>query len=143
MALYGAPDQEIAEAIGISARTLRWWRQQHIEFSAGTRVTDEQMAEGARSSLYRRAMGFTHTVRVERLVRGKKVTLKVSEYYPPDTNAAFKILQAYDKQQAFREKTEVKSTFSWANLIAETDRYLESKKATVIEGTAEPTDDVS
>ena len=29
---------------------------------------------------------------------------------PPDVNAAFKILQAYDKNQPFREKTEVKST---------------------------------
>jgi hypothetical protein len=58
---------------------------------------------------------------------------------------AFKILQAYDP--AFREKTEVKSTFSWANFIAETDRYLAEKKAKaqsiLIEGTAEPGDDVS
>jgi len=41
----------------------------------------------------------------------------------------------------------VKSTFSWANLIAETDRYLAEKKAKAqritIEGTVEPRDDVS
>jgi len=92
--------------------------------------------------------GFTHTVKVERVVKGKKVTLKVSEYYPPDTNAAFKILQAYDKKQAFREKTEVQSTFSWAEFVRQTDAYLAEKKAKAaaaqaqitIEGRAEPCD---
>jgi hypothetical protein len=57
MALYGASDEEIADAIGISRETLRWWRHEHIEFANGTRVTDEEMAEAARTSLFRRAMG--------------------------------------------------------------------------------------
>ena len=53
--------------------------------------------------------------------------MQTTEHVIPDVNAAIKILQAYDP--AFREKTEVKSTFSWASLIAETDRYLEEKAA--------------
>jgi len=67
---------------------------------------------------------------------------------PPDTNAAFKILQAYDP--AFREKAEVKSTFSWAELVRQTDAYLAAKKAKAaaaaqiaIEGTVERRDAVS
>src|SRR5271155_2042407 len=60
MALHGASDQEIADAIGVSRETLRWWRHRHIEFANGIRITDDEMAEAARSSLFRRAMGFTY-----------------------------------------------------------------------------------
>ena len=48
---------------------------------------------------------------------------------PPDVTAAFKMLQVYDKNQPFREKTEVKSTFSWANPIAPIERYLDGKQS--------------
>ena len=54
---------------------------------------------------------------------------KVTEYLPPDVNAAFKILQAYDKKQAFREKSEVTSAFSLADLIAMSWEQREAEKA--------------
>jgi hypothetical protein len=75
--------------------------------------------------------------------RGQDIRVPTTEHVIPDVNAAFKILQAYDP--AFREKTEFKSTFSWANFIAETDRYLEAKKrqTPVIEGTVQSRNDVS
>ena len=124
MALYGTPDQEIAAAIGISKETLRWWRNEHIEFANGTRVTDDEMAEAARTSLFRRAIGFTY--KTEK-VFANGFRAKVTEYLPPDVNAAFKILQAYDKKQAFREKTEVKNSFNWAELVELSMKQREAK----------------
>lgn len=114
MASHGASDEEIAHAIGISRETLRWWRHEHIEFANGTRVTDEEMAEAARSSLFRRAMGFTYK---SEKVFANGFRAKVTEYLPPDVNAAFKILQAYDKKQAFREKTETPPAFNLADIV--------------------------
>jgi hypothetical protein len=144
-AIGGASDKEIAAAIKISVETLRRWRRDRIEFLNGTRVTNDEMAEAARMSLYRRAVGFTYKSERVFVTRGKIIRVLTTEHVIPDVKAAFKILQAYDP--AFREKTEVKSTFSWANLIAETDRYLAEKKAKAqritIEGTVEPRDDVS
>ena len=131
MALHGASDQEIADAIGISRETLRWWRHEHIEFANGIRVTDDEMAEAARSSLFRRAMGFTY--KAEK-VFANGFRAKVTEYLPPDVNAAFKILQAYDKRQSFREKTEVKNTFSLADLIAMSWADREAARAASADG---------
>jgi hypothetical protein len=102
------------------------------------------MAEAARMSLFRRAVGFTYKGEKIFVWRGQVIRVQTTEHVIPDVNAAIKILQAYDP--AFPEKTEVKSTFSWASLIAETDRYLEEKvklQPTVIEGTAEPRNEVS
>jgi len=145
MAVGGASDKEIADALRISVETLRRWRRQRIEFLNGTRVTNEEMAEAARMSLFRRAVGFTY--KAEKVfANGRR--MQVTEYLPPDTNAAFKILRAYDP--AFREKTEVKSTFSWVAMIRQTDAYLAEKKAKAaaaaqiaIEGTVGPRDAVS
>ena len=124
MALYGASDQEIADAIGISRETLRWWRHEHVEFANGIRITDDEMAEAARSSLFRRAMGFTYK---SDKVFANGFRAKVTEYLPPDVNAAFKILQAYDKKQAFRERTEVSNSFSLADLVALSMAHREAK----------------
>jgi hypothetical protein len=127
MAVCGASDREIACAIKVSVETLRRWRRERIEFLNGTCVTNEEMAEAARTSLYRRAVGFTYKGERVFVSRGQVIRVQTTEHVIPDVNAAIKILQAYDP--AFREKTEVKSTFSWASLIAETDRYLEEKAA--------------
>jgi hypothetical protein len=118
LALHGASDEEIADAIGISRETLRWWRHEHIEFANGTRITDDEMAEAARTSLFRRAMGFTFKTEKVFQFQGEIIRGETTEYVPPDVNAAFKILQAYDKKQAFREKTETTPAFSLADLVA-------------------------
>ena len=134
MALHGASDQEIADAIGVSKETLRWWRHEHIEFANRIRVTDDEMAEAARSSLFRRATGFTYKSEKIVVASGVPVRVPTKEYVIPDTNAAFKILQAYDKKQAFREKTEVTSTFSLADLVALSMADREAKARALADG---------
>ena len=98
MAVHGASDQEIADAIKISIETLRRWRRDHIEFLNGTRVTDEEMAEAARMSLFRLATGYdVKTERVHFTKDGKATIIKVTDHVPAETKAAIAILQAYDK----------------------------------------------
>jgi transposase-like protein len=43
----GATEHEIADILGISDRTLRQWRAQHIEFSAALNVSNEAMVKRA------------------------------------------------------------------------------------------------
>lgn len=84
LALYGTPDEEIADAIGINIDTLRRWRREKIEFSSGTRVTDEQMAEAARTSLFKNAIGYSiKTERVHFSRDGKATIAEVTEHIRP------------------------------------------------------------
>jgi hypothetical protein len=103
--------------LGISKETLRWWRYEHIEFANGIRTTDREMAEAARMSLYRRAVGFSYK-REKVFANGFRA--KVTEYLPPDANAAIEILQAYDAKDVWRDKRDVKSkaAFSLADFVA-------------------------
>jgi hypothetical protein len=117
IAVGGTSDKEIADAIKISVETLRRWRRERIEFLNGTRVTNEQMAAAARRSLYRRAVGFAY--KTEK-VFANGFRAKVTEYLPPDVNAAIKILQAYDTKDVWRDKKDVKSenAFGLEDLVA-------------------------
>ena len=87
------------------------------------------MAEAARSSLFRRAVGFTYKAKKIVVAAGKIHRVETTEYVLPDTNAAFKILQAYDKKRAFREKVETTNAFSLADLIAISWADREKKRA--------------
>jgi transcriptional regulator with XRE-family HTH domain len=120
MVLHGATDKEIADAIGISRETLRWWRFEHVEFANGIRVTNEEMAEVARASLFRRAIGYTFECEKVFQFQGSIIRAATKEHVPPDVNAALRILQAYDREQVWREKTDAKvnNTFSLADLVA-------------------------
>jgi hypothetical protein len=115
MNLYGALDEEIADTLNISERTLRHWRATKPEFLASTRLTDAEMSEGARGGLYRRAVGFKFK---SEKVFANGTRMQTVEYLPPDPNAAFKILQAYDEKNAFVEKRQQTGGFDWADLVA-------------------------
>jgi hypothetical protein len=115
LALTGALDQEMADAIEVSERTFRRWKAEKPEFLAAVSLTDAEMAQGARVGLYRRAVGFK--VKIEK-VFSNGMRMRTAEYIPPDPNAAFKILQAYDEKQAFAEKRQQTGGFDWADLVA-------------------------
>jgi hypothetical protein len=120
MAIGATSDQEIAGAIRISIETLRRWRRERIEFLNGTRVTNDEMAAAARMSLYRRAVGFTYKREKVLVSGGKVIRVPTIEHVIPDVSAAIKILQAYDTEDVWREKRDVKTDnpFSLADLVA-------------------------
>ena len=99
MSVGGASNREIADAIKISVETLRRWRRDRIEFLNGTDATDKEMAEAARSSLFRRAMGFTYKNEKVFFWQGRVIRVSTTEHVPPDSNAALKILERLDPAQ--------------------------------------------
>jgi hypothetical protein len=118
----------------VSERTLQRWRAEKPEFLAAITLSDGEMASGARTGLYRRAVGYSQ--KVEKVfANGFRAT--VTEHIPPDPNAAFKILQAYDEKQAFAEKRQQTGGFDWADLVAMSMADRE-EKAKLIEATHQP-----
>lgn len=89
-ALYGSgkTDKEVAEAIGVSVRTISYWKACHSDFlqalKEGKDVADEMVV----SSLFRRATGYSHPEEKIFLYEGQVVRAKTMKHYPPDVTAA-------------------------------------------------------
>lgn len=58
MCLLGATDQELADAFGVSARTIYAWKHEHIEFSSALKAGKEVADERVERSLYQKAIGY-------------------------------------------------------------------------------------
>lgn len=90
MAKRGKTDVEIANIIGVSPRTLDYWKGRYSDFLQSLKDCKDQADELVRLSLYRRATGYYHEE--EKLFYNAKddyvrreTTIK---HYPPDTAAA-------------------------------------------------------
>ncbi len=136
MASDGATDFEIAGRLGISKETLRWWRWEHVEFANAMKVGREAMVERAKASLFHRAVGYSFRSEKVFQSQGAIIRAPIIEHIPPDVTAAKMILQAYDTEDVWRDKRDVKgeSTFSLADLIAMSWEQREAKRAAEAEG---------
>lgn len=93
LAKRGCTDEEIAEAFGITVRTLYGWKGAHPEFLHALKESKSKTDEAVAESLFNRACG--NCVRETRRRRevldseGKKVVLTevTTEKLPPDTTA--------------------------------------------------------
>lgn len=61
LAIKGATDAEIAEAFGISVRTLHRWKQDHESFSQALMAGKDQADAKVERKLYERAVGYRYT----------------------------------------------------------------------------------
>ena len=129
MASDGATDFEIASRLGVSKETLRWWRWEHIEFSNAMKVGRDAMVERAKASLFHRAVGYSFPTEKVFQSQGAVIRAPIIEHIPPDVTAAKMILQAYDTEDVWRDKKDVKGelTFSLADLVAMSMKQREAR----------------
>lgn len=105
MAKLGATDIEIADALGVEARTLYRWKAENKVFCQAVKVGKEVADERIERSLYARASGYEHDEVDIRVVQGAIVQTPIRKYYPPDTTAA--IFWLKNRRPAdWRDKTE-------------------------------------
>ena len=103
LAVNGATDDQIADEIGVSVRTIARWYNKHPEFRQAVAYGKERADERVERSLYHRAVGFEmDTVKIG-FFEGSPVFAEHREYYPPDTNAA-KLWLMNRKPNEWREK---------------------------------------
>jgi len=90
LAARGKTDVQISEIIGISPRTLNYWKGQYADFLQSLKEGKNQADELVEASLYRRATGYYHEE--EKLFYNAKDGYVHREttvrHYPPDTAAA-------------------------------------------------------
>jgi hypothetical protein len=111
MAKLGATDIEIADAIGIEARTLYRWKAENKVFCQALKAGKEVADERVERSLFARANGYEHDEMDIRVVQGEIVQTPIRKFYPPDTTAAIFWLKNR-KPGEWRDKQELEHTGS-------------------------------
>lgn len=105
LSMLGATDVEIADFFGVDRSTLYRWKLAHEEFRDALKVGKEKADERVVSSLYHRALGYSHPDVDIRVIEGEIVQTELVKHYPPDTAAAIFWLKNRRKDD-WRDKQE-------------------------------------
>lgn len=119
----GATDMDLAEMLDVSLRTISYWRANRPEFAEALRMGKDAADERVVSSLFNRAMGYSHPDTDIRVVDGAIMETPMIKHYPPDTTAAIFWLKNRKPDQ-WRDKQEIEHS----GQIALTDRILAARK---------------
>lgn len=107
----GATDMETADFFGVTTRTLYRWKLDHPTFCQALKAGKDALDERVVSSLYHRAVGYTHDAVKIFMPAGARAPVYAGyrEHVPPDTTAA--IFWLKNRQSAeWRDKQEVAVT---------------------------------
>ena len=84
----GLTDEQIAKNIGIATSTFYEWKKKEIEFSEALKKGKEIVDFEVENALLKKALGYTITIKEEKLDRDGCVhTLEKDVHIPPDTTA--------------------------------------------------------
>lgn len=86
---HGATDDALAEAFGVSKRTIHAWKKAHPDdFLHPIKRGKEEANDHVKQALYNRAMGYSHPdtkfATFEGIISGSE---EYTKHYPPDTAA--------------------------------------------------------
>jgi hypothetical protein len=84
----GATDVELGEFFGVRRETIWAWGQKHEQFSNALKLGKGAADERVVSSLYHKAIGYTHDAVKILQYEGSPVIVPYKEHVPPDTTAA-------------------------------------------------------
>ncbi len=120
LALLGATDQAMADALGIDQVTLDRWKTRHKEFRSaiehGKTQADAEIAE----SLFNRARGYRHEATKIFMPAGSEAPVYAPyvKHYPPDTNAALAWLSRR-QPEIWKERQQIDITGTVAHRLAQ------------------------
>src|SRR5712692_2742359 len=88
LALLGATDQEMADALGIDQVTLDRWKTRHKEFRSAIEHGKTQADAESAESLFNRARGYRHEATKIFMPAGSEAPVYAPyvKHYPPDAN---------------------------------------------------------
>lgn len=88
LARLGATDKEAADFFGVKISTITKWKLEKAEFSTALKEGKIFSDANVASSLYHRALGYSHEDVDIRVIDRKIVQTTIIKHYPPDTTAA-------------------------------------------------------
>lgn len=109
LARRGFTDMEIAEVLGISDRTLRWWKTQYPTFAAAMERSTNEANDAVERTLFKKALGYTQKIETVS-ASGKKVITEKT--YEPDMGA-IKFWLTHKKPEEYTPVKEVKQSLDF------------------------------
>lgn len=98
----GKTDKQIAEIIGVSERTINWWKKQDLDFLHAYRQYKQELNDHVAASLYKRAVGYQYK---EQQVT-KDGIVEIEKHAQPDTKAQIFYLKNKDSKN-WKDRVEV------------------------------------
>jgi len=105
LALLGAKDEEIANVLGISLRTLARWKDAQPQFGDALKRGKDTADATVAHALYRRAIGYDHPDVDIKVVAGEIVQTEYTKRYPPEVVAGIFWLKNRQREK-WRDKVE-------------------------------------
>lgn len=84
----GATDREIAQALGVSERTLYLWKHEFLQFSQALKIGKDRADDRVEMALYRKATGYSFDAEKIFQHQGEAVRVDYVEHVPPSDTAA-------------------------------------------------------
>jgi Helix-turn-helix domain len=107
LAEAGATNEELADYLGVSIRSIYRWRNENKEFRHAIKISKESADGRIEESLYKRAFGFEHeSVKIFCNKDGEVTQVPYKEYVPPDPTSMIFWLKNR-KPKEWRDKSEV------------------------------------
>ena len=110
----GATDEEIAQLLGVSTRTVYRWAAEHAKFRQALKVGKDAADDRVERSLFNRAVGYSFdSEKIVTVSDGKDGShierIPIVEHVPPDTTAQIFWLKNRRKD-AWRDKQDIEHT---------------------------------
>lgn len=99
LARFGHPESEISTILGISAQTLKKWKEASPAFADALRVGKAQVLSDCEAALYKLAVGYEYWDWELKTYKGRTTREKVLRYHHPEYQAAKLILERQDRER--------------------------------------------
>lgn len=144
MTEQGALKTEIADAIGVSYRTLRNWELQNKDLFHALNADEVVLTNNVERSVYQRATGYEFAAEKVFQYQGEIVRAATIEHCPPDIGAA-KFWLTNRAPDRWQERTvrDVNATVTVAHTFEEYLSLVHGKSAPALEVVAEAVKDES
>ena len=109
MCQLGATDADLAEAFGVSTRTIWRWRSTQRDFCLALKVGKGPADDRVERALFQRAVGYSYNAIKVMQNNGQPVFAEYTEHVPPDPGAA-KLWLTNRRPEEWREKTTTELT---------------------------------
>ena len=114
----GATDMDLAEALGVSSRTVKRWRVAYPDFAEACKAGKALWDDGVEEAFRKRATGYEYESERVFCTDGKVMRVPIIEHVPPDGWSAFKWL-VNRRPDVWRDKVDVMATVRPADVSAE------------------------
>lgn len=106
LCLLGASDERLANFFEVSVATIYNWKNNHPSFLEALKSGKDLANANVASSLYHRAIGYSHVEEKVFCFQGEIITHEVIKHYPPETGAAALFLKNREPE-LWRDKQEI------------------------------------